>query len=81
MVNKKLTSDIKLSKVAQLSLCEGCVEGKMSKNSFHPVGVRSSGKLQLVHGNVCGPMPTESLGSHRYFVTLIDGYICCCAVS
>ena len=44
------------------------------------MGVRSSEKLQLVHSDVCGPMPTESLGGHRYFVTFIDDYTRCCAV-
>ena len=80
MVNKGLVSGMKLSKVTQLSFCEGCVEGKMNRSPFHPVGVRSSRKLQLVHSDVCGPMPTESLGGHRYFVTFVDDYTRCCAV-
>ena len=41
------------------------------------MGVRSSRKLQLVHSNVCGPMPVESL---KYFVTFIDDYSHCCMV-
>ena len=52
----------------------------MNQSLFHPVGVRSSEKLQLVHSDVCGPMPTESLGGHRYFVTFIYDYTRCCAV-
>ena len=53
MVNKELASGMKLSKITQLSFCEGCVEGKMNRSPFHPVEVRSSEKLQLVHIVMC----------------------------
>ena len=52
----------------------------MNRNSFNLVGVCSSRKLQLIHSDVCGPMPTESLGDHKYFVTFTDDYTRCCAV-
>ena len=52
----------------------------MSRSPFHPVGVCFSEKLQLVHNDVCGPVPTECLGGHGYFVTFIDDYTRCCAV-
>ena len=47
---------------------------------FQSVGVCSSRKLQLIHSGVCGPMPVESLGGQRYFVTIIDDYSRCCMV-
>ena len=28
--------------------------------------------LELVHSDVCSPMPTKSLGGSSYFVTFID---------
>ena len=37
-------------------------------------------KLQLVHSDVCGPMPTESLGKKRYFVSFTDDYSRCSQV-
>ena len=37
-------------------------------------------KLQCVHTNVCGLMPTHSIGGNRYFVTFIDEYSRCCKV-
>ena len=29
---------------------------------------------EMVYSDVCGPMPTESIGGNRYFVTFIDDY-------
>ena len=33
-----------------------------------------------MHSDVCGPMPTVSIGGRRYFVAFIDDYIRCCRV-
>ena len=33
-----------------------------------------SESLSLVHSDVCGPLPTMSLGGASYFVTFIDDY-------
>ena len=79
IVHKELATGMKIPKTAKL--CEGCVEGKMQRKPFKPVGeIRSSRKLQLVHSDVCGPMPTESIGGRKYFVTFIDDYSRCCEV-
>ena len=52
-----------VSKAAELSFCEGCVEGKIHQKSFKQVGeIRSTEKLQLVNSEMCGPMITESIG-------------------
>ena len=61
---KEMVTGMKLPKEAQLSFCEGCVEGKMHRQ---PVGEsrHSSRKLQLVHSDVCGPMD-ESFGCLVY---------------
>ena len=34
----------------------------------------------MVHSDVCGPMPTESIGGNKCFVTFVDDYSRCCAV-
>ena len=50
----------------------------MKRQAFKSVGeIRSKGRLQLVHSDVCSPMPTESIGGSRYFVTFIDDYSRC----
>ena len=72
---------IRISRNAQLSFCEGCVQGKMHRQSFKPVReIWSSRKLQLVHSDVCGPMHMESFSGQKYFVTFIDDYSRCCAI-
>eukprot|EP00731_Ephydatia_muelleri_P018948 Em0011g988a len=65
----------------RMSFCEKCVEGKMARKPFQSVGeIRTTRKLQLVHSDVCGPMPTESIGGSRYFVTFVDDYSRFCRV-
>ena len=74
-VNEELATGINLPKHTKLSFCKGSVAGKMKRAPFKPVGeIRSKRKLQLVHSDVCGPMPTDSVGGNKYFVTFIDEY-------
>ena len=81
MVSKELVEGVTVSKSAKFSFCEGCVEGKMHRKPFKPVGeILSKRKLQCVHSDVCGPMPKESIGGQKYFVTFIDDYSRCCQV-
>ena len=60
---EELVTGMKISKTVKLSFCEGCIEGKMHRKPFKPVGeTHSTRQLQLVHSDVCGPMQTESIG-------------------
>ena len=80
-ISKQLVKGLDASKTAKLSFCEGCIEGKMHRKSFKPVGeICSTEKLQLVHSDVCGPMSTESIGGKKYFVTFTGDYSRCCSV-
>ena len=75
IAQKKIVTGVKFPKGAELSFCEGCVEGKMHRKQFKPVGeIRSTRKLQLVHSDVCGLMSNDSIGGSKYFVTFIDDY-------
>jgi len=81
MANRKLATGIKLPKQAKISFCEGCVAGKIKQKPFKSVGeICSNRKLQVIHSDVCGPMPTDSIGGNKYFVTFIDNFSRCCAV-
>ena len=47
-----------VTKTAKLSFCKGCIEGKMHCNPFKLVGeICSTGNVQLIHNDVCGPCP------------------------
>ena len=81
MVRRELVKGVEIPKSMGISFCEKCVEGKMSRKTFKSVGeIHWTRRLQRVHSDVCGPMPTGSIGGRRYFVTFIDDYTRCCKV-
>ena len=54
------------------SFCEYCVYGKHAKSTHKSLGKKSLQPLELVHSDVCGPIPTRSLGGGLYFIKFID---------
>ena len=81
MVSKEMARRVRIPMSSQLLFCEGCVEGKMKRKPFQPVGeIRSTRLLERVHSDVCGPFSVESIGRKKYFVTFIDDYSRCCRV-
>ena len=81
LASKELSKGVAILKDDDLSFCDSCIEGKMHRQPFQSSGeVKSTRKLQLVHSDVCGPMPTESLGKKRFFVSFSDDYSRCCQV-
>ena len=57
---------------------EACIAGKKQQKTFPAHrGIGSKRRLQLVHSDICGPMPTESISGNRYFVTFVDVYSSC----
>ena len=81
MASHNLVKGMKIPKSSSVSFCEECVEMKMFKKLYKPLGeIRSTRKFQCVHSDVCGPMSTESIGEKRYFVAFIDDYSRCCKV-
>ena len=61
-------------KVGTLSVCESCLEGKMTKRPFSTKGERAKEPLELVHSDVCGPLNVQARGGYEYFVTFINDY-------
>lgn len=57
-----------------LTSCVSCAEGKQHRKSFPAEGSRSSGVLDIIHSDVCGPMEVKSIKGSLYFVTFIDDY-------
>ena len=60
-------------KSAKLEKCAHCLAGKQKRVSFRSHSPsRKSELLELVHSDVCGPMPIKTVGGAAYFVTFID---------
>jgi transposase InsO family protein len=64
---------------------KGIVNGKTSthlsysnkkniKNPFPKRDSKAEGVLELIHSDVCGPMPSSSISGYVYYVSFIDNY-------
>ena len=54
--------------------CESSIMGKLSKSLFSGIGERDKGILELIHSDVCGPMPIQDRSSSFYFITCTDDF-------
>ena len=64
-----------VSDKSENQFCEACAKGKQHCCPYpRTADYRASEQFELVHSDVCGPMPVSSLGGSRYFVTFIDDY-------
>ena len=62
-------------KVQSLEFCEHCVFGKLHRSKFPKKAVhQTKGTLDYIHMDCWGPSRVESIGGHRYFVSMIDDY-------
>ena len=57
-----------------ISIREHCLYCKQSTSLNKRGSLRKANSLQLVHSDVCGPMPIVSMGGAQYFVTFIDDF-------
>jgi hypothetical protein len=54
-------------------LCRGCLVGKQRRASFpHQIDLRADQVLELVHGDICGPISPTTPSGNRYFILLVD---------
>lgn len=65
MFNLKVQPDTK---------CIVCTKAKHARAPFNDTGTRASGLLELIHTDVCGPLPVMSMGGGKLFLTFIDDY-------
>ena len=61
-------------KIDHAGTCKGCASGKNIKNPFLKSETKTKGTLELIHSDVCGPMPSISLSGYEYYVTFTDGH-------
>lgn len=56
-------------------LCEACLAGKHRRTPFpQQAQQRSLEPLQLLHGDLCGPISPPTPSGNRYFLLLVDDY-------
>lgn len=76
MQRNEIVSGISVSsqhfKDAASSTCTTCVQSKQTRASFSSSTPRNTSTLDLLHTDVCGPLPVPSLSGARYFVTVLD---------
>jgi transposase InsO family protein len=54
-------------------ICDGCLVGKQRRASFPATAkYRADERLDLVHGDLCGPISPPTHGGKRYFLLLVD---------
>jgi hypothetical protein len=57
-------------------VCKGCAQGNNINKPFLKSGSKEEVVLELIHSDVCGPMPSTSLIGYVYYVSFIDDYYC-----
>jgi hypothetical protein len=70
----KVVTGLPELKVDQEGVCNGCAQGKNIKNPFLKRDSKAGGVLELIHSDVCGPMPSSSISGYVYYVSFIDDY-------
>ena len=58
--------------LSDFQICEHCIYGKQIRKTSPSSDRKRLLPLELVHSDVCGPMPNKSRGGSSYFVTFID---------
>jgi hypothetical protein len=70
----KAVTGLPYFKVDHEGVHKGCAQGKNIKNPFPKRDSKEEGVLELIHLDVCGPMPSTSLSGYVYYVSFIDDY-------
>ncbi|GAA0159882.1 hypothetical protein LIER_16562 [Lithospermum erythrorhizon] len=60
--------------IKDLGFYEHCVFGKLHRSKFPKTTHRINGTLDYIHVDCWGPSRVNSMGSHKYFLSLIDDY-------
>jgi transposase InsO family protein len=55
--------------------CDNCFQGKSTRTKIPKTAThRATQILDLIHSDLCGPLPTGSIGHALYYVTFTDDY-------
>jgi len=61
-------------KTANDTFCDPCALGKQHRLPFPTSTSTTTKPIELLHTDICGPMPVPSLGGNRYLLTILDDY-------
>ena len=61
-------------KAAKAVVCKPCILAKHHKEPFPASKRESTDFLELLHMDLCGPMPVPSLGGSKYVATFLDDF-------
>ena len=64
----------------KLKQCDAYILGKHSKQSFHDSHSRAHRKLELIHSDLCDPVPVPFANGNKHMMTFIDDYNIMCWV-
>jgi hypothetical protein len=57
-----------------IQICNSCNKMKSHKQPFSKSRIKTSDCLQIIHCDVWGPSPSDSLSSFHYYISFIDDY-------
>jgi len=61
---------------SNLDQCIDCIKGKFAKQIKKDGAKCSSGLLELIHTDICGPFNVRSVDGFSYFITFTDDFSC-----
>ena len=61
-----------------LSKCGACILGKHHKQPFQDSNSKACRKLELIHSDLCVPMPIDFANGNKHIMTFIDDYTRMC---
>lgn len=74
MENSDVVTGFNVNECGIEEKCECCLEAKLTRYPFPTAEKITTGILQIIHTDLCGPIEPVSLGGSRYVMTLIDDY-------
>jgi len=75
LLRKGMVYGISFEKDGPTEQCIACLEGKQARFPYKGKGgKRMNNSLELIHSDLCGPMPEMSWGGAKYFLTFIDDH-------
>ena len=74
MISRELVTGIPKIDV-EAKICGSCLLGKQARQSFPKATLYRAEKiLELIHGDLCGPITPSTSAGNRYILVLIDDY-------